>query len=342
MAILTKIEKRGGIKRRTLVSLLLILFLACGSAMAATPQQLTPQAGRISDGKIQKDRKTFEAMQARVRALNFAGVPLSNFHLAKAQAYLDVALDEYLENDRSSFVELALGEADGLLRGLEVGEKSISLTTYPLDAEKMDAEKTSKAARPAPRMPENRLRPDLWAHAESLKQNEHFSCAAAPTAQFEVQILQAIHDDRIGGWRRTSPYVAIAENLAARAQEALDDCVASAGVAPAPVAIAKEPAPVPAPPALVVATPPAVAVAPPSVTSAPLSPVEKPKPVIILSERCPGRSSGIDRQRDRPIPADCPRIWRCTPCRSKSSGRWQGRPRSARTESSCRAGSPTQ
>ena len=136
----------AGIGVRPLVSLFLNLVLATGTALAATPQQLTPQTGRISDGKIQKDRKTFEAMQARVRALNLAGVPLSNYHLAKAQAYLDVALDEYLENDRSSFVELALGEADNLLRRLEAGEKGLSLATYPLETEK-----TSKAASPAPR-----------------------------------------------------------------------------------------------------------------------------------------------------------------------------------------------
>jgi outer membrane protein OmpA-like peptidoglycan-associated protein len=287
MTIITKTGKRGDIRKWILFSILLNLVLASGTAMAATPPQLTPQAGRISDGKIQKDRKTFEAMQARVRALNLSGVPLSNYHLAKAQAYLDVALDEYLENDRSSFVELALGEADGLLRGLEAGEKGLSLATYALDADK-----TSKAASPAPRMPENRLRPDLWAHAESLKQNEHFSCAAAPTAQLEVQLLQAIHEDRIGGWRRTSPYIAIAENLSARAQEALDDCVNSARATAAPVAIAKEPTPapvpvsVPAPPSAVAANAPVIAVTPPGPPAvAAVLPIEKPKPLIILSER---------------------------------------------------------
>jgi outer membrane protein OmpA-like peptidoglycan-associated protein len=260
----------------------LSLVLGCGSAMAAMPPQLTPQAGRISDTKISKDRKTFESMQARVRALNASGVPLSNYHLAKAQAYLDVALDEYQENDRSSFVELALGEADGLLRDLEAGTKGLSLATYPLDVDK-----NSKTASAASRVPENRLRPDLWAHAESLKQSEHFSCAAAPTAQFEVQLLQAIHEDRIGGWRRTSPYIAIAESLSARAQEALEDCAATAKAAAAPVPIAKlpepaaapVPAPAPAPPVAVVAP---VPVAPPVVVA---STVEKRDALIILSEQ---------------------------------------------------------
>jgi outer membrane protein OmpA-like peptidoglycan-associated protein len=141
-------------------------------------------------------------------------------------------------------------------------------------------------------MPETRLRPDLWAHAESLKQNEHFSCAAAPTAQFEVQMLQAIHEDRIGGWRRTSPYIAIAESLSARAQEALDNCIASAKVQAVPVAITtpapmdSAPVPAPVPPVAIVANRPVVAVAPPSVSPATDAPKpEKPKALVILSER---------------------------------------------------------
>src|SRR3954471_23909440 len=167
-----KIGKRGV---RPLVSLFLTLVLAGGTAMAAMPQQLTPQAGRISDAKISKDRKTFESMQGRIQALNAAGVPVSNYHLAKAQAYLDVALDEYQENDRSSFVDLALAEADGLLRGLESGMKGLPLATYPLDLEK-----NAKTGSAAARTPEDRLRPDLWAVVESMKRSEHFSCAAVP------------------------------------------------------------------------------------------------------------------------------------------------------------------
>src|SRR5689334_8277505 len=130
MTLIKRVGELGKRGVRPLVSLILSIVVACGTVVAATPSQLTPQAGRISDTKISKDRKTFEAMQARIRALNGSGVPLSNYHLAKAQAYLDVALDEYLENDRSSFVELALGEADGLLRGLEAGEKGLPLATY--------------------------------------------------------------------------------------------------------------------------------------------------------------------------------------------------------------------
>jgi len=265
------------------IAKIMILVLAVGTAMAAEPQQLTPQAERISDGKISKDRKTFELMQARVRALNAAGVPVTNYHLAKAQAYIEVALDEYSENDRSSFVELALGEANSLLRGLEAGQKNLPMATYPLEVEK-----NSKAGSTASRTPENRLRPDMWALAERIKQHEQFACAAEPTAQFEVQLLQAIHEDRLGGWRRTSPYIAIAESLAVRAQEALEVCAASAKAAvPAVIAKAPEPAPAPAPPVQPVAPVAVVApVRPPEplpVIAAPV--VTRTEVLIILSER---------------------------------------------------------
>jgi OmpA-OmpF porin, OOP family len=276
MTNITKIGERGV---RPLVPLFLTLALAGGSAMAATPQQLTPQSERIADGKISKDRKTFELMQARIQALNAAGVPVSNYHLAKAQAYLDVALDEYLENDRSSFVELALGEANTLLRGLEAGEKNLPLATYPLDVDK-----NAKSGSGASRTPENRLRPDMWALAERIKQHEEFACAAEPTAQFEVELLQAIHEDRLGGWRRTSPYIAIAERLAARAQEALDVCAASAKAAVPPTVVVKAPTPAPVQPVAPVAV--AEAVRPPEPSRVIAAPVEtKTEVLIILSER---------------------------------------------------------
>jgi outer membrane protein OmpA-like peptidoglycan-associated protein len=282
MIFITKIGERGDspLIPQFLAASCMIMVLACGTAMAAAPQQLTPQAGRISDAKISKDRKTFESMQRRIQALNAAGVPVSNYHLAKTQAYLDVALDEYQENDRSSFVDLALAEADGLLRGLESGAKELTLATYPLDLEK-----NAKAGSAAARTPENRLRPDLWAVAESMKRSEHFSCAAVPTAQLEVELLQAIHEDRIGGWRRTSPYVAIAENLSARAQESLEDCEAIAKAAAIPVTIAKAPEPAPVSVAAAVPVPPApVAVAAP-VVAAVVPPPPPPVPAVTIVDK---------------------------------------------------------
>jgi len=282
-------------RTRGLTAILLTMALAHFVwAAPAMSQQLTPQAERITDGKIRKDHKTFESMQGRIQTLNAAGVPVSNYHLAKAQAYLDVALDEYLENDRSSFVELALAEANGLLKSLEAGTKGLPLATYPLDIDK-----NSKTGSPAARIPENRLRPDLWALAERIKQHEQFSCAAAPTAQFEVELLQAIHEDGVGGWRRTSPYIAIAESLSVRAQEALEDCAASARAVSLPAVVVKQPEPVPvtvSAPVQPVASIPPVAVAVNQPEPAPAAqPVVQPvvaastdakgEVLIILSER---------------------------------------------------------
>jgi len=122
--------------------------------------------------------------------------------------------------------------------------------------------------------------------AERLKQHEQFPCAAEPTAQFEVELLQAIHEDRVGGWRRTTPYIAIAESLSARAQTALEDCAASVKLAAVPVTVVRQPEPAPEPPpAAVVNQPVAAPVTQPVVQPAIVSVVEKPKALIILSER---------------------------------------------------------
>jgi hypothetical protein len=148
--------------------------------MAGAPQKLAPQSERITDLKISKDRRTFESMQERIRALNATGVPFSNYHLAKAQAYLDVALDEYLENDRSSFVELALGEANGLLQNLEAGAKGLPLSTYPLD--------TDKNLRPGPGLASSG-KPSvrtcgLWPNASSRMNISRARLSTPPNSRF--------------------------------------------------------------------------------------------------------------------------------------------------------------
>ena len=277
-----------------LTAIFLVVALShFASAAAVSPQQLTPQAERITDQKIRKDYKAFDVQQTRIRALNVAGVPVTNYYLAKAQAYLDLAIDEYHENDRSSIVEQAFGESDNLLRALESGAKEISLATYPLEVDKRSMPESAGT-----RLPENRLRPDLWALAERIKQHEQFACAAAPTAQFEVELLQAIHEDTVGGWRRTSPYIAIAESLSARAQEALDDCAVSAkAVKPIPPAVTTEiavkqpeprpepkaePAPPVLPEAIAVKLPEPAIVAPPDPRPDVVVPASKKEEVMII------------------------------------------------------------
>ena len=74
-----------------LVSALSLAGCAGWSAQAEAPAPeaqktgLAPQAARITDERILADRKTLEAVQQRLRALNEAGVPQNHYPLAKAQ-----------------------------------------------------------------------------------------------------------------------------------------------------------------------------------------------------------------------------------------------------------------
>ena len=77
----------------------------------AAQTTLTPAPQRISDEAISADQRVYETMQSRIRLINDAGRPLRDYHLAKAQCWLDVSFHEYTRNDRSAFPQAALAEA---------------------------------------------------------------------------------------------------------------------------------------------------------------------------------------------------------------------------------------
>ena len=75
------------------------LVLASTALCAQQGTQLTPPKDRISDAAIQADHQSYEALQGRIKALNDRGRPLRDYHLSKAQCWLDVSLHEYTRND---------------------------------------------------------------------------------------------------------------------------------------------------------------------------------------------------------------------------------------------------
>jgi OmpA-OmpF porin, OOP family len=215
-----------------------LLWLAMVVANAQTAQ-LTPAPKRITDSAIQTDMATYEATQKRIKALNDKGRPVRDYHLAKAQCWLDVSFHEYTRNDRSAFPQEALTESEKLIRGMEAG-------TSPLP---MDTPLVNRA---------DRLRDDLWAQSEALKRHAGFSCAAAKIACAEVELVHAGNEHKQQQWRHAKPYVQIAEELMTEGQRMAEACQPPA---PPPVvrlpAVAAEAAPAPAPmPAPVPAAPP--------------------------------------------------------------------------------------
>lgn len=184
-----------------------LLVLAGAGLLAyaqAYAQQLEPQAQRISQAAIHADHETLAATQARIKALNDKGIRVDNYHLAKAQCWLDTSFHEYTRNDRGGYPQAALDEAVKLIGALEAGTDPGWETPLVNGAEK--------------------LRPDLWAKYDSLKKMEGFSCAAQATACAEVELVHAGNEIHDGGWRHAKPYVQIAEDLTAKAERREAEC----------------------------------------------------------------------------------------------------------------------
>lgn len=205
--------------------LLPITGTAQTQASAPPAAQLQPAAQRISDQAIQADHRTYEATQARIKGLNDRGRPVRDYHLAKAQCWLDVSFHEYTRNDRSDFPQDALGEADKLISAMEQGATPGNDT--PL---------VNGAAR---------LRPDLWQRAAALRGHAGFRCVQNKVACAEVELVHAGNEFNQQQWRHAKPYVQIAEDLIGEAQAGAEACV------PPPV-------PPPPPPVVPVPVPPVV------------------------------------------------------------------------------------
>jgi OOP family OmpA-OmpF porin len=212
---------------RTLLALCIGLASAAAGAQqtSALVPNLTPPPERISDRAIQADYASYEAVQARIKALNDRGLGkgprVASYHLAKAQCWLDASFHEYTRNDRSAYPQQALEQADRLIVLMEQSASPLPDDTPLVN----DAD---------------RLRPDLWEATARLKAHPGFRCAAQRTACAEVELVHAGNEHKQLGWRHAKPYVQMAEDLVADAQLAAERCI--------PPTVAQAPPPPPPPP----------------------------------------------------------------------------------------------
>ena len=230
--------------------------LACAglcAAAAAQGTQLAAPDARLSDEAIHADHEAYRALQARIEAINARGRPLRDYHLAKAQCWLDVSFHEYSRNDRSAFVQEALTESEKLVVLLEQAK-----TNAPLDGP-WETPLVNGAAR---------LRPDLWASAAGLRQRAGFVCAQARAACAEVELVHAGNEYNQQQWRHAKPYVQIAEDYLGEAEQAAQQCSPPA-VSPVPGAQSQTPAVTPIAPVAAV-VPQVVASVPAPAPAAPL------------------------------------------------------------------------
>jgi hypothetical protein len=138
-------------------------------------------------GRIRANQEGFQQLQTRLLTLNANGVLLTNYHLAKAQAWLDFSKEEYFDNDRSGIVESTFGEALRLTEQLEAG------VTTPLDLS------TPLLEGPV------RLETDAWQKVEDLRK-EKWDCAGHLIARLEVQLVHVEHELHELGPIHAAPY----------------------------------------------------------------------------------------------------------------------------------------
>ena len=160
--------------RSTLSRALLATALLSALAGPAAAQQtrLNPQEKRITDEAIHADLQGYEATQGRIQALNDAGRPVRDYHLSKAQCWLDVSFHEYTRNDRSAFPQEALTESEKLIVAMETGVSPIPTDTPLVNNAKY-------------------LRDDLWQRLKAIHGTPGFSCAQQAVACGEVELVHA-------------------------------------------------------------------------------------------------------------------------------------------------------
>ena len=181
----------------------LALCLLSQSAWAQEPK-LTPEPKRMTDESQYHDQTVYQVLEERLKALNEHGHQLSGYDMAKAQCWVDVSFHEYSRNDRSSFPDESIKQAEGIIEALENNTTPPSATPLISDA--------------------TRLRPDLWARLDAIKGAPVLECAAQAVACAEVELAHAGTEYRQFGWRHANPYVEMAEDLVAEADQQAAHC----------------------------------------------------------------------------------------------------------------------
>ncbi len=141
---------------------------------------------------------------------------MRDYHLSKAQCWLDVSFHEYTRNDRSTFPQAAMTESEKLIVGMERAPRC-----------RMDTPLVNGAAR---------LRPDLWDRAAALRRHAGFRCAQQKVACAEVELVHAGNEHAQQQWRHAKPYVQIAEDLLGEARQLAEACNPPPPPVPPPIA----------------------------------------------------------------------------------------------------------
>jgi len=176
-------------------SLLLLLTVLCFNLPAYA-----------ADAPMPIHLEQIEALQKRSDKLVFGEVGADNYHLAKARAWLDLALSEYHQTDTSGLMFAAIVQAENLISALEKKQQDIS----------MDTPNTLQGTEV--------VRTDLWDKVAVAKQNLFVKCGQRQLAEAEVELVWAGHEKMEAGWAHAESYGRSAEDSLYNAQVAMDNC----------------------------------------------------------------------------------------------------------------------
>lgn len=183
----------ASLARPTGVMLALLLLAGCTQAPKTPFGPPPPERVRsISSGV---DAERIARTRVRIAGQRASASPTKRYHLAKADAWLDFAVEAGRNEAGGDAAEDALDQAMALLGAMERG-RSPPLRTLHVVAS-------------------SEVHPELWARVDPIKNSAGFPCAVEPLARAEVALVWAGHKTHIGDSTG-------AEEIGARAQQLLD------------------------------------------------------------------------------------------------------------------------
>lgn len=224
---------------------MLAVLLVAGCTQAPKTPFGPPPPERVRSISSGVDAERIARTRVRIAGQRASASATKRYHLAKADAWLDFAVEAGRNEVGGDAAEDALDQAMALLGAMERG-RSPPLRTLHVVAS-------------------SEVHPELWARVDPIKNSAGFPCAVEPLARAEVALVWAGHKTHIGDSTG-------AEEIGARAQQLLDAagdevrrCFAVAEAAPVQPGLPRMvPVPTPASTAAVTAAPSSATAAAPA------------------------------------------------------------------------------
>jgi hypothetical protein len=176
---------------------------------------LSPSHNRYITTAVQADLSLLSSTQERLIKLNQGLIGSNDYAWVKAQRWLDLAQDEYRNNNRGLAPQQALGESIRLIDLVDKPDSFILASDTPLLVGSLQ------------------IRNDLWERIHIIKRialdSQHpkrlaAQCSLAAVAYAEVQLTWASWVNATYNWRSALPYITHAERVISQADKQFKEC----------------------------------------------------------------------------------------------------------------------